>query len=541
MGSCLCTPANAGVHHRRRNIIKPLPQNSVHDSSPRKSSVAAVPQHRSIIWVLDKTAGDDIFGKYLFGKELGRGEFGITYRCVHRETGEPFACKTISKSKLKTEIDVEDVRREAEIMRRLPKHLNIVCFKEAYEDREAVYLVMELCEGGELFDRIVAKGHYTERAAANVTRTMLEVCQVCHKHGVIHRDMKPENFLFADSSENAQLKAIDFGLGIFFEPGQRFTEIVGSPYYMAPEVLRRNYGSEVDVWSAGVILYILLCGVPPFWAESEEGIAQAIVRGTIDFERETWKQVSEEAKELVRRMLDPNPHNRLTVEEVLDHPWIRNANQVPNVPLGENVTLRIKQFSLMNKFKKKVLRVVADNLPEDQIGGIRQIFEMMDIDNNGNLTFEELRDGLVKIGHNVADSDVHMLLEAADADGNGTLSCEEFVMVSVHLKKIDSDEFLHQAFGYFDKNNSGYIEFEELREALLDDTLGPANEQVIQDIIFDVDLDKDGRISFEEFKGMMKTGMDWKMSSRQYSRALLNVLSRKLLKDESLQANYNEE
>ncbi|KAM1112591.1 hypothetical protein TB2_045406 [Malus domestica] len=537
MGSCVCTPAKAGFHHRRRDIIKPLPQSSVHDSSPRRSFVAPVPHHSTIIWVLDKTAGNDIFGKYQFGNELGRGEFGITYRCVHRETGEAFACKTISKSKLKTEIDVEDVRREAEIMRRLPKHPNIVCFKEAYEDREAVYLVMELCEGGELFDRIVAKGHYTERAAATVTRTILEICQVCHKHGVIHRDLKPENFLFADGSENAELKAIDFGLSIFFEPGQRFNEIVGSPYYMAPEVLRRNYGPEVDVWSSGVILYILLCGVPPFWAETEEGIAQAIVRGTIDFERETWKNVSEEAKELVRSMLDPNPCNRLKVEEVLDHPWIRNGNQVPNVPLGENVTLRIKQFSLMNKFKKKVLRVVADNLPEDQIDGIRQIFEMMDIDNNGNLTFEELRDGLVKIGHNVADPDVQMLLDAADADGNGTLSCDEFVMVSVHLKKIDSDEFLHQAFGYFDKNNSGYIEFDELREALLDDKLGPDNEQVIQDIIFDVDLDKDGRIGFEEFKAMMKTGMDWKMASRQYSRALLNVLSRKLLKDESLQAN----
>ncbi|CAB4263692.1 unnamed protein product [Prunus armeniaca] len=485
MGSCVCTPAKAGVYHKRsKDIIKPLPQ-CVHDS-PRKSSVAApaAVHHRSIIWVLDKTAGNNIFDKYEFGKELGRGEFGITYRCTHRETGELLACKKIAKSKLKTEIDVEDVRREAEIMRRLPKHPNIVSFKEAYEDKEAVYLVMELCEGGELFDRIVAKGHYTERAAATVTRTILEICKVCHQNGVIHRDLKPENFLFTDSSENAQLKAIDFGLSIFFEKGQRFSEIVGSPYYMAPEVLRRNYGPEVDVWSAGVILYILLCGVPPFWAESEEGIAQAIVRGSIDFEREAWKKVSDEAKELVKRMLDPNPFNRLGVEEVLDHPWIRHANQVPNVPLGGNVTLRIKQFSLMSKFKKKVLRVVADNLPDDQIDGIRQLFNMMDIDNNGNLNFEELRDGLVKIGHHVTDPDVQMLIDAADGDGTGTLNCDEF-------------------------NDSGYVEFDELREALLDDKLGPANEQVIQDIIFDVDLDKDGRISFEEFKAMMKSGMDW--------------------------------
>ncbi|XP_050372458.1 calcium-dependent protein kinase 24 [Argentina anserina] len=536
MGSCVCTPAKAGLLHRkhRDQLIKPIPQR-VHDS-PRKSS-SHCGSFSAPISVLDKTDGENIFDKYRLGKELGRGEFGITHRCVDCQTGETFACKMISKSKLKTEIDIEDVRREAEIMRRLPKHPNIVRFKEAYEDKDAVYLVMELCEGGELFDRIVTKGHYTERAAAHVTKTILEVCKVCHENGVIHRDLKPENFLFADSSENAQLKAIDFGLSVIFEPGQRFCEIVGSPYYMAPEVLRRNYGHEVDVWSAGVILYILLCGVPPFWAETEEGIAQAIIRGNIDFQKETWQKVSEEAKLLVKNMLDPNPYNRLTVEEVLDHPWIRNANEVPDVPLGENVRLRIKQFTLMNKFKKKVLRVVADNLPDEQIEGIRQIFNMMDTDNNGDLTFEELRDGLIKIGHQVTDPDVHMLIDAADVDGSGTLNCEEFVMVSVHLKKISSDELLAQAFSYFDKNNSNYIEFDELREALLDDQLGPANEQVIRDIIFDVDLDKDGRISYEEFKAMMKTGMDWKMASRQYSRAMLNVLSRKLLKDKSIQKN----
>lgn len=306
---------------------------------------------------------------------------------------------------------------------------------------------------------------------------------------------------------------------------------------MAPEVLRRNYGPDVDVWSAGVILYILLCGVPPFWAETEEGIAHAIVRGSIDFERDPWPKVSDEAKHLVKSMLDPNPNSRLTVEEVLEHPWIHNTDHVPNVSLGENVRARIKQFSLMNRFKKKVLRVVADNLSEDQIEGIKQIFDMMDTDKNGSLTFEELRDGFHLIGQTVPDPDVQILIDAADADGNGTLSCEEFVTASVHLKRIGSDEHLSQAFSYFDKNQSGYIEFEELREALLDDNLDPNNDQVIHDILFDVDLDKDGKISYEEFKAMMKTGMDWKMSSRQYSRALLNALSTKMFKDKSLQAN----
>ncbi|KAK6930590.1 EF-hand domain [Dillenia turbinata] len=530
MGVCISSPIGA---------VAPQPEPEKHVTMVAPTTPTVTGGHLRLsaalrpITVLQNPDGDDIFKKYRLEKELGRGEFGITYQCFDNETGETYACKTISKSKLRTEIDVEDVRREVEILRHLPPHPNIVRFKEAYEDKEAIYLVMELCEGGELFDRIIAKGHYTERAAAEITRTIVEIVKTCHSHGVIHRDLKPENFLFASASDTSQLKAIDFGLSIFFKPGQRFCEIVGSPYYMAPEVLRRNYGPEVDVWSTGIILYILLCGVPPFWAETEEGIAHAIVKGEIDFERDPWPKVSEEAKDLVRNMLEPNPYSRLTIEEVLGHPWLKNANHVPDVPLGENVRTRINQFSLMNKFKKKVLRVVADNLPNEQIAGIIELFHTMDKDKNGNLTFEELKDGFHMIGQPVPDPEVQMLMDAADYDGNGTISCDEFVTLSVHLKKISNDEHLSQAFRYFDKDQSGYIEFEELRETLLDDNLGPNKEQVIKDIIFDIDLDKDGRVSYQEFEAMMKCGTDWKMASRNYSRVMLNALSLRLFKDNS--------
>jgi calcium-dependent protein kinase len=143
----------------------------------------------------------------------------VTYLCMDRCSRELLACKSISKRKLRTPVDVEDVRREVAIMRHLPRSASIVSLREACEDDGAVHLVMELCEGGELFDRIVARGHYTERAAAAVTRTIVEVVQLCHRHGVIHRDLKPENFLFANKKENSPLKAIDFGLSIFFKPG----------------------------------------------------------------------------------------------------------------------------------------------------------------------------------------------------------------------------------------------------------------------------------------------------------------------------------
>jgi len=209
---------------------------------------------------------EDVRSIYTVGKELGRGQFGVTSLCTHKATGERFACKTIAKRKLSTKEDVEDVRREVQIMYHLAGQPNIVELKGAYEDKQSVHLVMELCAGGELFDRIIAKGKYTERAAAALLRTIVEIVHTCHSLGVIHRDLKPENFLLLSKDENAPLKATDFGLSVFFKQGEVFKDIVGSAYYIAPEVLKRNYGPEADIWSIGVILYILLCGVPPFWA-----------------------------------------------------------------------------------------------------------------------------------------------------------------------------------------------------------------------------------------------------------------------------------
>ncbi|KAG6545153.1 hypothetical protein Mapa_013418 [Marchantia paleacea] len=506
----------------------------------QKSNVYSGDGYPSKVLVFkDVKQGENLHDKYTLGRELGRGEFGITYLCRDKETQEQLACKSISKRKLRTAVDVEDVRREVAVMHHLPSHPNIVTLRGVYQDDTAVHLVMELCEGGELFDRIIARGHYSEREAAAVTRTIVEVVQVCHKHRVMHRDLKPENFLFANKENNSPLKAIDFGLSCFFTPGERFSEIVGSPYYMAPEVLKRNYGPEVDVWSAGVILYILLCGVPPFWAETEQGVALAILRGVLDFSRDPWPKVSDNAKSLVRHMLEADPKSRYTAQQVLQHPWLQNAKKAPNAALGDAVRARLKQFSAMNKLKKKALRIIAEHLSGEEIEGLRDMFQMMDTDNSGAITFEELKAGLQKIGSQLAESEVRLLMEAADVDGNGTLDYGEFVAASIHLQRMDNEEHLQKAFAHFDRNGSGYIDMDELREALGDD-LGPNDTDVIQDIMHEVDTDKDGQISYEEFASMMRTGTDWRKASRHYSRELFNSLSTRLFRDGSLQAgNYS--
>ncbi|KAL7608512.1 hypothetical protein Lser_V15G13720 [Lactuca serriola] len=527
MGNC-CITSNKNKNVKKKKNNKPNAFSESYSIKPRAEN--GIKFH-----VLKDATGHNISQNYNLGRELGRGEFGTTYLCTDVETGEKFACKSISKKKLKTSIDIEDVKREVEIMKKLPKHSNIVTLKDTYEDDNAVHIVMELCEGGELFDRIVARGHYTERAAAAIMRTIVEVVQICHMHGVMHRDLKPENFLFANKKETAALKTIDFGLSIFFKPGEVFKEIVGSPWYMAPEVLKRNYGPEVDVWSAGVILYILLCGVPPFWAETEQGVAEAIIKSVIDFKRDPWPKVSENAKDLVKKMLNPDPKLRLTAQQVLEHPWLFNAKSAPNVSLGEVVRSRLKQFSVMNKLKKRALRVIAEHLSVVEVADIKETFDMMDIGKKGKINLEELRNGLFKLGQLMNDEDLQILMESVDVDGDGALNYGEFVAVNVHLKRMANDEHLHKAFSFFDKNQNGYIEFEELRHALSDDENVQDTEGVINAIMHDVDTDKDGRISYDEFAAMMKAGTDWRKASRQYSRERFNNLSLKLVKDGSLQ------
>nr|GMD31511.1 calcium-dependent protein kinase 10-like [Ipomoea batatas] len=357
-----------------------------------------------------------ISDKYTLGRELGRGEFGVTYLCTDRATREALACKSISKKKLRTAVDIEDVRREVAIMSTLPDHPNIVKLRATYEDDEAVHLVMELCEGGELFDRIVARGHYSERAAAAVAKTIAEVVRMCHANGVMHRDLKPENFLFANKKENSMLKAIDFGL------------------------------------------------------KTEQGVALAILRGVIDFKREPWPQVSESAKSLVRQMLETRP---------------QKAVKLPN-------------------------KVIAEHLTIDEVEVIREMFTtMVDTDGDGKSN--------------------------ADVDGNGLLDYGEFVAVIIHLQRMENDEHFHRAFLFFDKDGNGYIDLDELRVALADES-GECDISVLNEIMREVDSDKDGQISYEEFVAMMKTGTDWRKRHLGNTREKgSKSLSLNLMKDGSVQ------
>ncbi|KAE9594061.1 hypothetical protein Lal_00012384 [Lupinus albus] len=483
------------------------PSTNPPSTSKPPSSASHPPSSQSRTTTIGPVLGrpmEDVRATYSLGKELGRGQFGITHLCTNKVTGQKFACKTIAKRKLVHKEDIEDVRREVQIMHHLTGQPNIVELKGAYEDKQSVHLVMELCAGGELFDRIIAKGHYTERAAASLLRTIVQILHTFHSMGIIHRDLKPENFLLLSKDETAPLKATDFGLSVFYKQGEMFKDIVGSAYYIAPEVLKRRYGPEVDIWSVGVMLYILLCGVPPFWADSEHGIFNAILRGHIDFTSDPWPSISEPARDLVSKMLNSDPKQRLTAYQVLNHPWIKEDGEAPDKPLDNAVLNRLKQFRAMNQFKKVALRVIAGCLSEEEIMGLKEMFKGMDTDNSGTITIEELKQGLAKQGTKLSEQELKQLMEAADADGNGTIDYDEFITATMHMNRMNREEHLYTAFQYFDKDNSGFITTEELEQALHDYNMHDGRD--IKEILQEVDDDNDGRINYDEFVAMMGKG-----------------------------------
>lgn len=469
------------------------------EKAPASSSQAQPSKSRSVLPYQTPRLRDH----YLIGKKLGQGQFGTTYLVTHKPTSAKYACKSIPKRKLLCPEDYEDVWREIQIMHHLSEHPNVVLIKDTYEDSVFVHLVMELCAGGELFDRIVKKGHYSEKEAVKLIKVIVGVVQTCHSLGVMHRDLKPENFLFDSPEEDAQLKATDFGLSVFYKPGETFCDVVGSPYYVAPEVLCKRYGPEVDVWSAGVILYILLSGVPPFWAETESGIFRQILKGKLDFESEPWPNISDDAKDLLRKMLERDPRNRITAYEVLCHPWIIDDNVALDKPLDSAVLSRLKHFSAMNKLKKMALRVIAERLSEEEIGGLKELFKMIDTDSSGTITFEELKEGLRRVGSQLMEPEIKALMEAADIDNSGTIDYGEFVAATLHLNKIEKEENMVAAFSFFDKDGSGYITVDELQLACKEFGLGEVH---LDEIVQEIDQDNDGRIDYSEFVAMMRKG-----------------------------------
>ncbi|CAN7090161.1 unnamed protein product [Brassica rapa subsp. narinosa] len=449
----------------------------------------------------------DFHEQYSIGKLLGHGQFGYTYVAIHKSNGDRVAVKRLDKSKMVLPVAVEDVKREVQILKALSGHENVVQFYNAFDDDDYVYIVMELCEGGELLDRILSKkdSRYSEKDAAVVVRQMLKVAGECHLHGLVHRDMKPENFLFKSAKLDSPLKATDFGLSDFIKPGKKFHDIVGSAYYVAPEVLKRRSGPESDVWSIGVITYILLCGRRPFWDRTEDGIFKEVLRNKPDFRRKPWSTISDSAKDFIKKLLVKDPRARLTAAQALSHAWVREGGNATDIPVDISVLNNLRQFVRYSRLKQFALRALASTLDEAEISDLRDQFDAIDVDKNGVISLEEMRQALAKdLPWKLKESRVAEILEAIDSNTDGLVDFTEFVAAALHVHQLeehDSEKWQlrsRAAFEKFDIDKDGYITPEELR-------MHTGLRGSIDPLLDEADIDRDGKISLHEFRRLLRT------------------------------------
>ncbi|KAI3702985.1 hypothetical protein L6452_28739 [Arctium lappa] len=478
--------------------------------SPSPSPAPALTRAGSILGIPTKNIED----YYKIGRELGRGKFAITSLCRNKSTGKKFACKSIPKRRLVTESEKQDLKREVMIMEHLRSQRNVVELIDVFEDNRCVHLVMEYCEGGELFEKMKSKGRFSEKIAAQILSSIMKVVYSLHFMGVMHRDLKPENFLLSKKGglgflpcfvDYTLLKAIDFGLSAYIDEGKPNQEKVGTAFYVAPEVLRRQeYGKEVDIWSAGVILYMLLTGVPPFYGEKEKEIFDAILNAekVLDMKNYPWPWISRNAKELVKKMLSVDPKKRPTASDVLKDQWLVENGEDTDNPIDSMFLARMKHFKALNEFKKLALKIIADIIPNEELEGLEAMFRNMDTDENKVISREELESSLTRLGSNLGPDEVQLISEAADADGDGCIDYNEFITAMMNFQRLHKKEHLVKAFQHFDKDKNGIISKEELKLALEEYKLG---KETIEDIVSEVDTNKDGVISFEEFCAMIRS------------------------------------
>jgi len=295
---------------------------------------------------------------YSFKEKLGTGSFATVKKVVRNSDKEEFAVKIIRKHKLNKE-ELAVVHDEVEIMQRV-EHKHCVRLFEIYETNAKLYMVMEILTGGELFDRIVSKGSYSEKEAADVVQTVAAALQYLHSNGIVHRDLKPENLIYQNDQEDALLKITDFGLAKYRARDTQLSTACGTPGYVAPEVLEgKQYSKEVDLWSLGVILYILLCGFPPFYDESTAGLYRQIKKGQYDFPDPYWSEISKEAKDVVSGLLNINVKKRWTPSQLLKTAWVVGSASTDS--FGENYATQIKLTTYKKQLRKGVRAVIAVN------------------------------------------------------------------------------------------------------------------------------------------------------------------------------------
>ena len=445
---------------------------------------------------------NNISKDYTLGKTIGQGSFGTVRKAIHKSTKQERAIKIIKKG----EQDEEKFFLEVNILSKL-SHPNIMHIYEFYEDKANYYIISELCKGGELFDMITEKGCFNELEAAPLMHQLMSAICYCHQNRVVHRDLKPENILLEDKNQdNPVIKLIDWGGARYFSKNKKMSKVNGTPYYIAPEVLNEVYDEKCDIWSAGVIFYILLCGYPPFNGETDKEIMDAVKKGEFDFPPEEWDVITSEGKDLIKKMLTFEPKKRLSAEQVLSHPWFtifKGKNKIDK-KIAQSALENMKRFKRNKQFEQATISFIVNQLiTKDERNELMKTFLEWDKNGDGVLSKKEILEGY-RNTYGTADPDeVDNMIKSVDLDGNGVIDYYEFLNCTMNRDKIISKKNLEYAFKAFDKDNSGAISIDEIM-LIFKKTNNDVDKAVFEKMIKEADTNGDGEIEFDEFKDIME-------------------------------------
>lgn len=468
---------------------------------------------------------------------VGAGSYGVVTAVTERRTGRRLASKSIPKvpqrvmphlkaqgfDRATTAAYLGKIENEASILSALRGSLNVVGFCGAYEDDEDVHLVMDRCTGGTIFDRLQEGGGdpggglYSERQAAQVLKSVLQMLTQCHARGIMYMDIKPDNFLYLDQSRRSVLKAIDFGLAQAFEPGGRpLTVKRGTPVYMAPEVVLQSYTEKADVWSAGVLGFQLLHGQLPFFEDTRfltlREVWKGVLEGEVDFSDAKWAGLSADARDFVRALLARNPDARPSAREALQHPWLASPSSSSDAA-KQQIVQKLQRFGTFSLMKQIVLTRLSASLcavPEeaadeaaDEAAGI---FASLDLDDSGSVDIDEFSEGLRRNGFDVSGAEARQLLQAVDVDRSGGLEAAEVAAALTAWDRLQDDADWEQRcrciFDEIDLDGNGQIDVDEL-VALMPASLAGRRRLEARRVLREVDQDGDGQVSFREFMRML--------------------------------------